>query len=166
VSLRALADACCPVAVVQGLDRPGRDRVVAGVDIDGLCEDVFDFAFNEACRRGAELVVRYVWDEPWIETYDVDTDVTAQIKAAQEDCALRLDSQVRSWHAKFPEVHVTQQVGTGPAASALVEASEAADLVVLGGRRHGDGRHGMKLGPVATTVLHHAQCPVAVIPLS
>lgn len=167
VSLRVLADACCPVIVVQGqgFDRPARDRVVAAVDIDEPCEDVFEFAFNEACRRGAALIVQHVWDEPWIGTYDVDTDVITQVKAAQEDCALRLDSQARSWHAKFPDVQVTQQVSTGPAATAVVQASEAADLVVLGGRRHGDGLDGMKLGPVATTVLHHAQCPVAVVPL-
>jgi nucleotide-binding universal stress UspA family protein len=169
VSLRVLADACCPVIVVpgqdHGLDRPARNRVVAAVDVDEPGEDVFEFAFNEASRRGAELTVQHVCDEPWIETYSGASDVAAQVKAAQEDCALRLDSQVRSWHAKFPDVRVTQRVGAGPAASALVDASRAADLIVLGGRRHGDGRHGMKLGPVATTVLQHAECPVAVVPL-
>jgi nucleotide-binding universal stress UspA family protein len=165
VSLRVLADACCPVVVVHGPDRPARDLVVAAVDIDEPCEDVFEFAFIEASRRGATLTVHHVWDEPWILTYGEDTDVTAEVAAVEADCALRLDSQVRSWHARFPEVQVTQRVGTGPAATVLVEASESADLVVLGGRRHGDGRHGMKLGPVATTVLHHAACPVAVVPL-
>jgi nucleotide-binding universal stress UspA family protein len=165
VSLRVLADACCPVIVVPGPDRPARSRVVAAVDIDEPCDSVFDFAFTEAARRGDELLVHHVWDEPWIATYGEDTDVTAEVKAVEADCALRLDSQVRSWHAKWPEVYVVQRVGTGPAATVLVEASEAADLIVFGGRRHGDGRHGMKLGPVATTVLHHATCPVAVIPL-
>jgi nucleotide-binding universal stress UspA family protein len=165
VSLRVLADACCPVIVVHGDDRPARDRVVAAVDIDEPCEDVFEFAFIEAFRRGAELLVHHVWDEPWILTYGEDTDVTAEVKAVEADCALRLDSQVRSWQARFPDVRVTQRIGTGPAATVLVEAAESADLIVLGGRRHGDGRHGMKLGPVATTVLHHASCPVAVVPL-
>jgi nucleotide-binding universal stress UspA family protein len=165
VSLRVLADACCPVIVVHGPDRPARGLVVAAVDIDEPCEDVFEFAFIEASRRGATLTVHHVWDEPWILTYGEDTDVTAEVAAVEADCALRLDSQVRSWHARFPEVQVTQRVGTGPTATVLVEASGAADLVVLGGRRHGDGRHGMKLGPVATTVLHHSTCPVAVVPL-
>ena len=165
VSLRVLTDACCPVLVVPGPDRPARDRVVAAVDIDEPCEAVLEFAFNEAARRGAELLVDHVWDEPWIATYGEDTDVTAEIKAVEADSAQRLDSQVRSWHAKFPDVSVVQRVGTGPAATVLVEASDTADLVVLGGRRHGDGRHGMKLGPVATTVLHHSECPVALVPL-
>ena len=166
VSLRVLADACCPVVVVHGGDRPARDRVVAAVDVDEPCEDILAFAFNEASRRDAALTVHHVWDEPWIVTYGEDTDMSAQVKAAEEDCALRVDSVVRSWQSRFPAVPVTQRVGTGPAGTVLVESTETADLIVLGGRRHGDGRHGMKLGPVATTVLHHATCPVAIIPLS
>jgi nucleotide-binding universal stress UspA family protein len=46
-----------------------------------------------------------------------------------------------------------------------VEDSLRADLIVTGARRHSEGRHGMQLGPVTQALLHHAECPVAVVPL-
>jgi nucleotide-binding universal stress UspA family protein len=165
VSLRVLADACCPVIVVHGASRPERGLVAVAVDIDEPCEDLLEFAFVEASRRGADLAAYHIWDEPWVATYGDDSDVTAQIKEVEADCGARLDALVRSRHSKFPEVRTTQRIGTGPAGTALVEASDVADLIVVGGRRHGDSRHGMKIGPVASTVLHHSACPVAVIPL-
>nr|WP_318216996.1 universal stress protein [Streptomyces sp. SCL15-6] len=44
----------------------------------------------------------------------------------------------------------------------LLNASNEADLLVIG--RRSSGRSGPRLGPVAHTVLHHAVCPVAVVP--
>ncbi|MFJ2961052.1 universal stress protein [Streptomyces collinus] len=39
----------------------------------------------------------------------------------------------------------------------------AADLVIVGAWRRQD-HFGLQLGRVAHTLLHHAQCPVAVVP--
>ncbi len=45
----------------------------------------------------------------------------------------------------------------------LLDASADADLIVVGApRRH--GHFGVQLGRVAHALLHHSQCPVAVIP--
>jgi nucleotide-binding universal stress UspA family protein len=68
-SMRALADACCPVLVVRGESDVAHDRIVAAVDIGEFCEPVLDFAFAEASRRAARLTVIHVWDEPWILAY-------------------------------------------------------------------------------------------------
>ena len=54
-SMRALADACCPVLVVRGETDADHDGIVAAVDIDEPCEQVLDFAFTKASRRGARL---------------------------------------------------------------------------------------------------------------
>lgn len=165
-SMRALAEACCPVMVVRGGAERAHDRVVAAVDIDEPCEAVLDFAYAEAARRGAPLTVLHVWDEPWILAYGQEdpgiADDIALIEGERED---RLLAAIRTVQRRHPGVSAFHQVATGSAARLLVEASRRADLLVTGARRHGAGRHGMRLGPVTLTLLHHAECPVAVVPL-
>ncbi|GAA2004684.1 universal stress protein [Catenulispora subtropica] len=166
-SMRALADATCPVLVVRGReDGRAHDRVVAAVDIDGPCEQVLDFAFDEASRRGTRLTVVHVWDEPWIVAYGRDDPGIAEdialIEAEREERLLGLVHTVQPRH---PEVRPYHQVATGSAGRLLVEATHRADLLVTGARRHSRGRQGLRLGPVTQTLLHHAGCPVAVVPL-
>ncbi|MFF1370044.1 universal stress protein [Streptomyces virginiae] len=48
-------------------------------------------------------------------------------------------------------------------AGVLVEASRHADLLVMGGRRS-PGYLGRTLGRVTHSLLHHAYCPVELIP--
>ncbi|NUP51696.1 MAG: universal stress protein, partial [Catenulispora sp.] len=165
-SMRALAEACCPVLVVRGAAEPADDRVVAAVDIVEPCEVVLDFAYAEAGRRGVPLTVLHVWDEPWILAYGQEdpgiADDIALIEGERED---RLLAAIRTVQRRHPGVSPFHQVATGSAANLLVEASRRAGLLVTGARRNGAGRHGMRLGPVTLTLLHHAECPVAVVPL-
>jgi nucleotide-binding universal stress UspA family protein len=166
-SMRVLADACCPVLVVRGDEHALRDRIVAAVDIDGPCDTVLRLAFEEARRRGAHLTVVHVWDEPWVVAYDEEQgagladDVTAILANRDE----RLDAHLQEWRHRYSDVRVFRQVATGSAASILVEATEHADLIVTGARRHGDGEHGLQIGPVSHTLLRHAECPVLVVPI-
>ncbi len=63
---------------------------------------------------------------------------------------------------------VTIQAINGFAAAELISASHDADLLVVGaqgGAHGGDGMaHHMPLGSVSNKVLHHAGCPVVVVP--
>jgi nucleotide-binding universal stress UspA family protein len=45
----------------------------------------------------------------------------------------------------------------------LLRRSAAADLLIAGARRR-SGHFGFQLGRVAHTLLHHADCPVAIVP--
>jgi nucleotide-binding universal stress UspA family protein len=62
---------------------------------------------------------------------------------------------------------VTVNAVNGFAATELIEASRDADLIIVGarGRAHVGGlaQH-MPIGSVSNKVLHHAECPVVVVP--
>lgn len=166
-SLRALAGTCCPVIVVRGNALDTHQRIVAAVDIDQDCDAVLEFAFDEAARRRAGLTVTHIWDEPWIVAYgQQDPDTAEDIARIQREREDRLAALVRSAGAHHPTAHAFHQIGTGSTAGLLVDASQHADLLVTGARRHADGRHGLLLGPVTQALLYHAHCPVAVVPLS
>ena len=62
---------------------------------------------------------------------------------------------------KAPEV--TLMVATGDPAEELNRASQDADMVVLG-RRGSGGFATLLLGSVSGKVMHHAACPVMVVP--
>ena len=62
-----------------------------------------------------------------------------------------------------PDAPVTVRALTGTAADELINASEDADLLVVGARGAG-GFARLVLGSVSTQVTHHALCPVVVVP--
>jgi len=113
--------------------------------------------------------VTNVWTEPWTMSYAArrgDEDGVAYEQAHSDHLQELLDP----WQRKHPEVAVAvrvhRAVNPGTAGNCLVEASKKADLLVLGMRAEAGHRHANRLGPVAHTVLHHAHCPVAVVPSS
>jgi nucleotide-binding universal stress UspA family protein len=54
---------------------------------------------------------------------------------------------------------------SGFPAKALIDESEKADLIVVGSRG-GGGFGALFLGSVSSQVVHHAKCPVVVVPPS
>ncbi|WP_307797723.1 universal stress protein [Streptomyces laculatispora] len=63
----------------------------------------------------------------------------------------------------YPEAYVERKVVAGTAHQMLLKEAAGADLLVVGAQR----RHaaiGLQLGRVNHAMLHHAPCPVAVVP--
>jgi nucleotide-binding universal stress UspA family protein len=65
--------------------------------------------------------------------------------------------------ADHPDVKVRPATVEGTARKVLLQRSAAADLVIVGARRW-HGHFGLQLGRVGHTLLHHADCPVAIVP--
>lgn len=165
-SIRTLSCASGPTMIVRGPERAPADEIVLALDIEDPAPEVLDFAFTEASCRRARLHVINVWDLDWTAT--VDPDITDDLDAAKTraaaDLRTGLEKLLNPWQAKHPDVRLDIEVADGTPSAALVAWTEHADLIVAGAHRRTDGHPGMRLGPVTHALLHHAQCPVVVVP--
>ncbi|MFI8219645.1 universal stress protein [Streptomyces sp. NPDC085932] len=173
VALRTAAAAPCPVVLVPGhpgtfAERTpavrGTGQVVLGFDAHRPAGEAAGFAFPAAEARAARLRVVQAWALPAESVSPRSLVVTEEDRATWEDQeVLGLSDALRPWREKYPRVAVATDLMLLPPAEALVNASRSADLLVVGRRtetRTAEGR----LGPVTHAVLHHARCPVAVVP--
>lgn len=168
VSLPVVAGADCPVVVVRptaGEPGSGEREVVVGVGGRGQDGPTVRFAFEEAAARGCSVHAVHAWSVPRVETATAHTGHfddarTSRAAGAAED----LDEAVREAATDFPAVPLRRTVAEGPAPEALLETAGTAVLAVVGAHH----RHGMgtRLGAVDHALLHHAPCPVAVVPLA
>ncbi|MEU2602512.1 universal stress protein [Streptomyces hirsutus] len=173
VALRMAAAAPCPVVLVP--QRPGAfgegiraeggaAQVVVGFDAHRPVGEAADFAFSAAEARGARLRVVQAWAFPAEAVSPRTLVVTEEDRATWEDQeVLRLSDALRVWQAKYPRVTVRTDVMVLQPAEALLNASREAALLVVGRRTDPQAAEG-RLGPVTHAVLHHACCPVAVVP--
>jgi nucleotide-binding universal stress UspA family protein len=161
VSQRVATHARCPVVVVRGRKDVTDGPVGVGVDDSPSAELVLETAFDAAARRGCELqVVRsYLPVIPlWLAKRPAD--VAAPDADAQERA--RLEEQLAPWRAKYPDVPVEIVLTHESVASALVTASDRAQLVIVGSHGHG-AITGTVLGSAGLQLLHHADCPVCIV---
>jgi nucleotide-binding universal stress UspA family protein len=159
VSAKLAAHAHCPVIVVRGA--AGGDDVVVGVDGSRAGDPAIGFAFSEADRCRAPVLALHAATGP---QFSGPSDALIYDWRAEEGRAAGLLGRaVADWHEQFPDLLVQRRVRWGAPGDSLVNASRSAQLVVVG-RRGGGGFHGLRLGGVAHVLLHHAACPVAVVP--
>jgi nucleotide-binding universal stress UspA family protein len=155
------AHAHCPVVVVRGGPRGTRARpghVVAGVDGSRCAQSALGYAFEQAATRRVNLHVVRAWTPPtprWTPPGVDQREITA---AGRRD----LNDLLAGWRDTYPDVSVTAEVIARAPASALIDATRNAQLVVVGSRGRG-GFAGLLLGSVSQQLLHHSHCPVAVV---
>ncbi|WKU48288.1 universal stress protein [Streptomyces sp. VNUA116] len=169
IALHVLRQAKGPVVLVrspeQGQEQEqaeGAGEVLAGVGEEP--DGVLGFAFEAAAARGAELRAVRAWSLPPVVDWGPGSmrlaDETGGLAALEQK---RLADALEPWRARHPQVEVAEQVEMGSAAQVLLSSCGSAALMVVG--RHASGPHGLpRIGHVAHAVLHHAPCPVAVVP--
>ncbi|MEY9490931.1 nucleotide-binding universal stress UspA family protein [Streptomyces calvus] len=165
VSLAVAARAHCPVIVVRG-DNAGlagtHERILLGAGDPDTSGAAVRFAFREAEARSCVLDVVRAWRCPAHESADTAALGATPARSHEERARALLDQLLHDAMTDHPAVRVRRTTVEGPAHKVLVHRSAAADLVIVGARRR-HGYFGLQLGRVSHTLLHHAQCPVAVI---
>jgi nucleotide-binding universal stress UspA family protein len=162
VAVQLSAHATCPVLVARGRTDPTGD-VLVGVDGSPASEPAVGFAFEEAALRGVDLTALHAWTDPFStgpgEILPLAYDA-ALVEAKEERV---LAESLAGWCDKYPDVTARRRLVRGHTREVLIEATEGAQLAVVGSRGRG-GFTGLLLGSVSQAVLHHAACPVAVVP--
>ncbi|MEV5608921.1 universal stress protein [Streptomyces sp. NPDC052225] len=138
--------------------------VVLGLDLDDPCDDVIDFAFEAARLRGARLHVVSAWHDPNFLSVGPGEVALAKGPLRAREWDGFQEAVLRIWRDKYPGVEVARTVVEGRAPAPLLAAATGAALVVVGRRRHLEPHVGPRTGPVAHRAIHHAACPVAVVP--
>lgn len=139
--------------------------IVVGVDGSAHALHALEWAMREAAIRHTELTVLTVnpaMASPWTGhrlTMPGEAEAKEQSRQAVEKAVAQAAQEIG---AQQP-VSVTVTVFSGFPAKSLIDASRGADLVVIGSRGTG-GFESLLLGSISSQVVHHAACPVVIVP--
>ncbi|WP_372349168.1 universal stress protein [Streptomyces sp. KL116D] len=169
VGQQVIAGAERPVVLVREGDEAsaeaaGRDVIVGQ---EGDPEDsaaALEFAFTTAAARGAGVRAVRAWSLPPVFAYSPASLALLDESGGMEPHEKKaLAAALAPWRERFPDVPVTEHVEIGSAGQVLLSVASEAQLLVVG-RRARRTAVGARIGSVAHAVLHHAPCPVAVVP--
>jgi nucleotide-binding universal stress UspA family protein len=139
--------------------------IIVGVDGSHDAHRALEWAMQEAGARHAPLTVitvHQVAASPWTSApifLPGDEPAAEQARQAAEEAVAKAAAQL----GQSQPVPVTVRAISGLPAQELIEASRDADLLVVGSRG-GGGFARLMMGSVSDQVMHHAHCPVVVVP--
>ncbi|MEU6587833.1 universal stress protein [Streptomyces sp. NPDC046881] len=165
VSAALAGHAHCPVVVLRGSHdnrvAPGaRARIALAVGDEPAGSAAVRFAVEEAMLRGALLEAVRAWHRPLHEPVAHPLIAGRPARLQEQQAVELVEEALRDAPAGLD---VRRRTVEGYARDALLAESRGAALAVVGARRR-PGHFGLHLGRVAHGVLHHAPCPVAVVP--
>jgi nucleotide-binding universal stress UspA family protein len=138
--------------------------IIVGVDGSHGAHRALEWAMQEAAARHAPLTVITVHQAAasgWIvaPSFLPDELTMEHARQAAEEAVAKAAAQL----GEPQPVPVTVRAVTGFPAKELIEASRDADLLVVGSRG-GGGFARLMLGSVSDQMMHHAHCPVVIMP--
>lgn len=168
VALHLAARGASPVAVVPNTDIPATGPVLVGVDPLGSSQPALDVAFDEAARRGVDLIAVLAGDRVVAHQGFARRPVRPLPVELAEDEAV-LSEQLSGWADKYPDVRVRSMLMNGRPARCLAEfaaltGSEPPQLAVVGSRGHGS-LAGLVLGSTSHELIAAGTGPVLVVPV-
>ncbi len=160
VSSGVVHHARCPVAIVHADEAKAPDRtkpVLLGIDGSPASEAATALAFDEAARRKVDLVALHAWSD-----VGVFPSLGMDWHQYQDEGHEVLGERLAGWQEQYPDVHVRRRIVCDKPARWLIDASQQAQLVVVGSHGRG-GFPGMLLGSVSSAVVQSANSPVIVV---
>lgn len=143
------------------------ERIVVGVDPSPAGRQALDWAVRECLARGAGLTAVRAWQTPVFGFYyAIEPEISDGPPLAQTEAQRTADDELKLAQERVPGgegLDARAVAAMGPAAQVLVDAAQEASMVVVGSRGLGALSRAV-LGSVSSSVLHHAGCPVAVVP--
>ena len=143
-----------PVTVVHADEAQAPDRtspVLLGIDGSPASEAATALAFDEASRRGVELVALHAWSD--VGVFPVLGMYWQQYEDEGHEV---LGERLAGWQEQYPDVTVRRRIVCDQPARWLIDESEHAQLVVVGSRGRG-GFRGKLLGSVGSAVAQAAK---------
>lgn len=136
-------------------------RIVVGVDGSDHSRQALGYAVGEARRRQGTVDAVYAYAPP---VYWAAPEFGVLIPRPEDEVVEDANQLLDEALADCPDdVVVERVVVEGPAARALLETAEGAEVLVVGSRGRG-GFLGLLLGSTSHQVVTHATCPVVVVP--
>ncbi|MGA9359204.1 MAG: universal stress protein [Mycobacterium sp.] len=159
VSTALIHHAHCPVAVIRSDERttPDTAPVLVGIDGSPASEAATALAFDEASRRGVDLLALHAWSDVGVFPV-LGMDWRDRESEGEEVLAERLAGR----QEEYPDVHVQRLLVCDRPSHWLLKQSEHAQLVVVGSHGRG-GFPGMLLGSVSSAIAHSTNIPVIVV---
>lgn len=155
-----VSHAPCPVVVVREpeLVSHAPPQVVVGVDGSAVSMEAVRFAFEEAAFREARVIAVSAWQPPHPRDLALE-----DAEDAEDEVRRILAESTAGWQEKYPQVDIRHAVVRGHPVRVLSDAAQWAVLLVAGSRGLG-GFSGLLLGSVSQGLMHHAPCPVVIVP--
>ena len=142
-------------------DGEARQVVVVGVDGSPGSIAALSWAGRYGAATGATVWALHIWHyptsaglPPGITPESVDDEVKANQRKELDEAIAKANLD--------PAAQVESKIGYGHPAQVLIDASEEADLLVVGSRGHGAWT-GMLVGSVSIHCVTGAHCPVVVV---
>lgn len=136
------------------------EKIIVGMDGSEMAMAALRWAAAHA-KPDDVIVAAHGWSIPAAVGFEMPVSSLAAVESAAHSVAAEAVAKVTAEQDDGPRIET--HVAHSPPGPLLAQLSADADLVVVGSRGLGGLRSAL-LGSVSNYVVHHARCPVVVMP--